>query len=152
MNGSKLFIRLKKLIDIETTTTAGRRAKMVIGTMKQSKAKIALIVRGSDQVYRGGRATMTDARKDGVLCWMLESSLIPHLKEFYGVRFVIMLERETGDMWVSKMDDWDDEEKLFKSDDVSVMRTDRRGFALKHLPVQHMLHIPAERDLLSRAS
>jgi hypothetical protein len=132
MNGSKRFIELKKRIEITTTAPVGRRAKIHIGKFKHTGVGVAVVVRGSDQVYRAKIPSMTEARRLGVLCWMLDGSLIPELKNTHGV-------------------DWLDEDKLYKSDDPTAMRTDRMGYALRHLPVQHMLHVPGNIPILPRA-
>jgi hypothetical protein len=151
MNGSKRFIELKKRIEITTTAPVGRRAKIHIGKFKHTGVGVAVVVRGSDQVYRAKIPSMTEARRLGVLCWMLDGSLIPELKNTHGVDYILTLERESGDLWVSKTADWLDEDKLYKSDDPTAMRTDRMGYALRHLPVQHMLHVPGNIPILPRA-
>jgi hypothetical protein len=145
------FASLKKLVEITTIMPVGRRAKIHIGKWKAGGKGVAIIVRRCDQIYRGKFATMTEARENGVLSWMLDGSLVPILQETHNVEHILTLERENGDLWVSKIADWADDTKLYKPENPLDVRTDRMGFALRHLPVHHMIHMPGELPILPRA-
>lgn len=148
MSVNKRVKALEKRIDIERTERLGRRGKLIIGTMKENGLRVAVVVRAADQAYRGKCATMSEARERGLLAWMLEASIIPHLQDHHLVKAVIVIERECGDMWVSRIEDWSDPEKLLTHED-GVIATDHRGFSLRHLPVRHMVHLPGETVLLN---
>lgn len=145
--GTKRIKALKERIDIESDERLGSRSRLLVGNMKGSGTKVAVVIRAADQVYRGKCATMSEARQRGLLSWMLESTMIPHLQDFREVKLVIVIERECGDIWISRIEDWSDDDKLLKNEN-GVGITDHRGFTLRHLPVQHMLHLPAESQLM----
>lgn len=148
MDGTKRIKELKAKINISKDERHGRKARLIIGEMKDGGQKVAVFVRSADQSYRGKCATMSEARERGLLSWMMESSLVPHLEHDLAVKAVIVIERESGDIWVSRIEDWSDDEKLLGADDGGI-KTDFRGFSLRHLPVQHMQHLPAKTHLMT---
>lgn len=150
--GPKILKNLKARIEETAKMKDGRRAPMHIGKFKKSGEGVCVVMRRSDQIFRGGYATLTDANKAGSLSWMMDTTLIGILRDFHGVKFLMTLERETGDLWVSKIEDWDDADKLFKPSDPTMMiRQTYRGAQLSYLPTKHHLHFPGRAPLLARA-
>lgn len=147
-NGAKRVRELNKRIEEISTEYLARRTKLMIGRLKESGVMVAVIYRRTEQVFRCGRSTLTEAFKDGVMCWMIDAPMVDHLAS-KGVKYIITIEKDAGDVWVSRIEDWQDDEKLFRSDNPADMKTDRMGFALRYLPVKHMVHLPGEISLLS---
>lgn len=151
MQGRKRLKNIRANMNETAEMKDGRRAKMYIGKMKKSGAGVCVVMRQSQQIFRGGHATLTEANKAGVLCWMMDTTLIPILRDFHGVQYLMTLERETGDLWVSKLDDWEDQEKLFKATDAALLVRSYRGAQLSYLPVSHHRHFPGEVQILPGA-
>lgn len=148
MSASKRLRQLKDQIEEISVQSIGRRNKLVIGKLKGSGHVVAVIYRRCDQIYRGQFTTLNEANRAGVLSWMIDAPVIPHLREFYGVKFIIVVERESGDLWVSRIESWEDDDLLLKNEH-GLYITDKRGFSLRHLPVKHMVHKPCKTDLLA---
>lgn len=145
--GTKRVRALDKLIEEISVEYLARRTKLMIGRLKSSGIIVAVIYRRTEQVFRCGRSTLTDAYKDGVMCWMIDSPMIDYLAN-KGVQYIITIEKDAGDVWISRIEDWADDTKLFRSENPMDMKLDRMGFVLRYLPVKHMVHLPAETSLL----
>jgi len=141
--GSKRLKALRATMSGIAELKDGRRAPIYIAKTKDGKV-VATVVRNSDQMFRGGHTTLTDARADGLLCWMMDITLLPYMIDLYGITHIITLERDTGDMWVSKIEDWSDDAKLHRLEGAALMKVSYRGLANKYLPVHHMQHLPGK--------
>lgn len=148
--GAKVLKQLRGVMRDTVVMSDGRRAKMYVG--KLGALSVCIVYRNSNQMFRGGQATLTDASAAGSLCWMMDTSLLSILEDTYGVTYLITLERETGDLWVSKLADWCDPEKVFRLTDPSLMVRTYRGAMLTYLSVRRMIHVPGNRQLLTRAA
>lgn len=152
MSSSKRIKALEKRIDIVSKGRSGVRCGYITGTMKGSGKSVAVFFRKGEQIYRGIYATMSEAKEKGVLAWMLDEPTIERLNGGLGadpVEFVIMIERECGDIWLSRAKDWQDEERLYIPDPLARNPIGHNRLALKVLPVQHMVHLPGSVELLS---
>lgn len=123
-----------------------------IGKLKESGTPVLVVFRKGEQMYRGIHSTMTEARKAGILSWMLDAEALSHFESFYGIRYVIMVERETADLWVSRIEDWSSDDLLYKPDPSAKRPIGHGMVPLKALPVHHMLHLPAESELIVRSA
>lgn len=148
-NGNKRLKKVRALMEPIAEMKDGRRAPIYIGKMKKTGKIAAIVVRNSDQIFRGNATTMTEARYAGTLCWMMDASLISYMQDIYGIELLITLERNSGDMWLSKIEDWQDSEKLYQLEGAALARRTYRGMANSYLPVHHMVHLPGEVSLLS---
>lgn len=146
MTPAKRLKKLKEKIDVVHTSGLGRRAKLIIGKTKGSNIPIGLMVRPSDQIFRGKHASMNTAREAGSLSWMIDSTLPQYLLDTYKIDYLLVFEKDAGDIWVSKIEDWFDDERLYRSPLGEMPTTDYRGFTLKYLPVQHWMHLPLPID------
>lgn len=147
--GSKHLKRLRAALDETAVMSDGRRAKMYIG--KLGEVPVCIVFRNSNQVFRGGASSLTEASAAGTLCWMMDTTLLPILRDLYGVEYLLTLERETGDLWVSKLADWFDADKTFRITDPALAVRTYRGAALTYLPTRQMLHLDADRQLILHA-
>lgn len=113
---------------------------MVIGLI--GDGKLCVVVRHSDQIFRGGAKTLNQARIGGTLCWMIDRTLVPFLMQ-KGVDVFATLELETGILWAGPMSDWTDPDKLFHPP-IEILATSYRGAANVYLPVTHMREFPCK--------
>ncbi len=148
--GPKKLKNVRANINETAQMKDGRRAKLYIGKLKKSGKGVCVVMRQSQQIFRGGHATLTEANKAGELCWMMDTSLIGILRDFHAVEYLMTLEKETGDLWVSKLSDWDDPEKLWKpSDPTKFIRRSYRGAQLSYLSVGYHRKFAGEIPLMT---
>lgn len=111
--------------------------------------RIAIFKKPIDSVFRDGHS-MNDALATGCMCWMMESSVAHFLKEIHGVTTVIFFTDILEDIYVSRMDDWHDDTKLYQRKNVSAGNFRRAHIQMKYLPFQHFRKSPGGQKLLIR--
>ena len=139
--------RLKRILTELADPAEVKDGKALITMGYFHGRKIGIVVRNSDHVFRGGATSLTEASEKRSLCWMLDTSTIPMLQDFYELTAVATFERNTGDIWVSKMSDWTDPEKLYVPDS-SIMRPTYRRASLTYLPLAYHRESPNADTLL----
>jgi len=87
-------------------------------------------VRRHDEMFRAGRASLSEALRDGVASWAIDHDTLMDMK-LLGVSFVGVRVRETNDLYLTRM------EFFFDPALSKVMNYSRSGGALqRYLPVR----------------
>jgi hypothetical protein len=147
MANNKRLAKLKKLVNVERTENIGIRSVVWIGTMKKGGAKVAVMPRRCDQIYRGIYPTITEARREGALAWLLESNGLSYLYEQYGVKYLLLAVRETGDIYISRMEEWVKPERAYTPDPGARKTSSLNRYSFKVLPVDEMICLPGDIEL-----
>jgi hypothetical protein len=85
--------------------------------------------RRHEQMFRNGEKTLSDAQRKGVATWALDDEALVNLRR-EGVRMVGVLERDTGDKYLTDIRNYFDPSK-FKM----LNYTGRGGSLQRHVPV-----------------
>lgn len=149
MAQSKRLKALAKRMTITDKGRAGVRCTVWRGTMKPSGTPVAVFIRNADQIFRGPYATIDQARREGVLSWMIDSPTLDAMKNLHGVECIINAVKENGDLYISHIDQWMDPALAYVPNG-----TTKRPFGhglepLKVLATSAMTYMPGEIDLLA---
>lgn len=106
-----------------------KRGKRTYGAIYRlpSGREVYLAWRSTDQVFRSGEKDISSAVRKGTACWAIDDETLQMLRR-RGIRFVGVLNRKTGDKYLTTIDRFLKEAK--------VLNYESRGGALqRYLPV-----------------
>lgn len=93
--------------------------------------EIYVAYRRHKDIFRSGHSTIHAAHDAGEACWALDEETLLNLRR-QGVRFVGVLEKESGDLWLTGVDRFMDRTKARMCNHMG-----RGGVLQRYLPLTH---------------
>ena len=118
-----------------TQVKKGRRLYGGIFTLSDGR-RVYLAYRKIGEIFRSGEKTISDAIRARTACWAIDEETLIQMRA-QGIRFVGVLCRDNGDVWLTTIDCFFDRKRA------SIFNYERRGGALqRYLPLQHFRRRP----------
>lgn len=108
----------------------GRRLYGGVHTVKASGRTCYLAYRRQGEIFRSGKPSISEAIREGVACWAIDDETLLEMRA-KGVPFIGVLVRETGDLYMTRLETFWDKTK------VKLLNYETRGGARqRYLPLQ----------------
>ncbi len=129
--------RLLASLELLHSEKLGKRGRTKMSICRHPKGyNVAILQKKEDAMFRDG-LPLNVAAKEGRLCWMLDDAVIPGLAS-REVEFVIFYQDITEDIYVSRLVDWQDEEKRYRPQNPNALSFDRHSISVRHMSLRHM--------------